>query len=115
MKQLKLDEQKILKKKFKANVQGYDSLEVDEFLDNIRNDYLTFALISKELEKLLTTNETLQKGILDLEAKNIVLTKRIKELESHVEKKGVTLELLKKVDKYERKLWQLGIDPKKIA
>lgn len=115
MKQLNLDEQKLLKKKFKANVKGYDALEVDLFLDLVRGDYLVIGQITSELQKALTTNETLQKRMLDLEARNIVLTKRVQELESHVEKKGVTLELLKKVDKYERKLWQLGIDPQKIG
>lgn len=115
MKRLILDEQKLLQKKFAANVKGYDALAVDEFLDIIRGDYILFSSITSELQKELAKMNALQKAVLDLEAKNIVLTKRVKELESHVERKGTTIELLKKVDKYERKLWQLGIDPKKVA
>ncbi len=115
MKRLILDEQKLLQKKFVANVKGYDALAVDEFLDIIRGDYILFHRITSELQKELAKVNALQKAVLDLEAKNIVLTKRVKELEKHVERKGTTIELLKKVDKYERKLWQLGIDPQKVA
>lgn len=45
----------ILNKQFHADIKGYNSLEVDEFLDLVMKDYQTFH------EKMKETSETMRK------------------------------------------------------
>lgn len=109
-----LDSDKLLKKKFSSKSGGYDALEVDLFLDDIRTDYVYFIALEKEAKVLLTKNEQLTTKNVNLEALNLQLTRKIKELERLLEKGGTTIENLRKIDKYERQLWSLGVDPSKV-
>lgn len=109
-----LDADKILKKKFKAKSGGYDALEVDEFFDLVRNDYESMLEIEKELKLLRLKNETQQAKIVNLEAQYIQYKKKVEELERLISKGGTAMENLRKIDKYERQLWKMGIDPSKL-
>ena len=42
---IQLNPQSILKKQFRTKMKGYDSDEVDSYLDTIISDYSTFALV----------------------------------------------------------------------
>lgn len=115
---LKLNSQDLLTKKFIGNVKGYDMDEVDQFLDIILEDYKNFESVLSEtnnkINVLKRDNESLKSQIRkkDLEisaqkSKNIYLNK---------DKSGSidNLELLKRCSTYEKKLYQLGVDPSKI-
>lgn len=108
------DADKILKKKFNAKNGGYDAYEVDVFFDLVREDYNFFLRRESEISALLKRNDRLIAKSVDLEALNLQLTRKISELERLVQKSGTTIENLRKIDKYERQLWALGIDPSKI-
>ena len=66
----KLTEKEILQKKFTRNVKGYDPLEVDVFLDEIREDYQAFE------RYMITTNAHLQ----DVESRHKALADINREL-----------------------------------
>lgn len=109
-----LDSDKILKKKFNAKNGGYDALEVDEFFDQVREDYELLLAEIKRLEKEVERFDKLNAKNVNLEALNLQLTRKVKELERLVAKGGTAMENLRKIDKYERQLWALGVDPSKI-
>jgi DivIVA domain-containing protein len=111
---IRMDAEKILKKKFKAKSGGYDALEVDEYLDLVREEYLVLMAKETELNHLLTKADKLTARNVDLEALNLQLTRKVAELERLVAKGGTTMENLRKIDKYERQLWALGVDPGKV-
>ena len=48
---IKLRPQDILEKNFKTDMRGYNAKEVDQFLDDIINDYEQFLEIINSLEK----------------------------------------------------------------
>ena len=47
---IQLNPQSILKKQFRTKMKGYDSDEVDSYLDTIISDYSTFATIIEDLQ-----------------------------------------------------------------
>ena len=83
-----LDSEKLLKKKFNAKNGGYDALEVDEFFDQVRSDYETFNAQIKELERQVKRFEQLNAKNVNLEALNLQLSRKVKELERLVAKGG---------------------------
>lgn len=113
-KKITLDSEKVLKKKFNPKSGGYDALEVDLFLDTIREDYTYFVVLEKEASQLLRKNEQLTAKNVNLEALNLQLTRKVNELERLIEKGGTSIDNLRKIDRYERQLWKLGIDPSKV-
>lgn len=108
------DEKFILNRKFTANVAGYDALEVDTLLDKVIQDYVVISKFYKEHQKIVQENEKLRKKVLDLEAKNSLLEKTITDSSVNTKTTGSNLELLQIINKYERYLWDKGIDPNKI-
>ena len=64
---IQLTPKKILNKEFKVDFKGYNSAEVDYFLDTILADYENFAKIiefaNKELEELENENKKLKEEI----------------------------------------------------
>ena len=113
-KKIVLDSDKVLKKKFNPKNGGYDALEVDTFLDVVREDYTYFVALEKEVSQLAKKNEQLTTKKVNLEALNLQLTRKVTELERLIEKGGTTIDNLRKIDRYERQLWALGIDPSKV-
>lgn len=110
----KFDDEKLLKKKFNPKNGGYDALEVDKFFDEVRQDYLLLVKLQEEYDQLASKNEQLTAKNVNLEALNLQLSRKVKELERLASKGGTAMENLRKIDKYERQLWALGVDPSKI-
>ncbi|WP_079530091.1 MULTISPECIES: cell division regulator GpsB [Halobacillus] len=54
-----LDGKTILEKDFKTSMRGYNQEEVDEFLDQVIQDYETF---NKEIDRLIQENDRLKKS-----------------------------------------------------
>ncbi len=109
-----LDDDKVLKKKFNPKNGGYDALEVDAFLDQVRADYFYFLDLSQQADIIRKKIDQLTSKNVDLEALNLQLSRRVKELERLLAKGGTSIENLRKIDRYERQLWALGVDPSKI-
>ena len=113
---LQLTAKEILRKTFTKDVKGYDSAEVDAFLDKVLNDYRlidsVMAANNTQIERLTKENQILK----------IQLSKKDAELSDNHNiflanpdtAKLDNLDLLKKISKYEKKLYQMGVDPSKI-
>lgn len=114
---LSLTSKEILNKEFTKNVKGYDPFEVDSFLDIILKDY---KIIDDVVLNLNEQNSELKKQIDNLN-KEVEYYKETKKAETksfqfniNENSKLDNLELLKKISAYERKLYDLGVDPSKI-
>lgn len=114
---LSLTSQEILDKKFNASQYGYDALEVDKYLDNVIKDYRIIEknkLISnQEYDDLLKRVKELKKENNELEIKVTSLEEKYGDLKD----KGVNesnIDLITTLRKYEKVLYKMGIDPKKI-
>ncbi len=116
-----LTEEKILNKKFKKDVKGYDALEVDKYLDLIMLDYKEFlneiSKLKDEIFVLRRENESLKADIRDKEtvisierSKQAVLEKN----KNYSSEQLDPIDLLQRCGKYEVKLHELGVDPSKI-
>lgn len=73
---VKLSPNNILKKQFKVKMKGYDQEEVDTYLDEIINDYETFAQIISslhekidQLEKQLATSTSNNQSVVEDDVK----------------------------------------------
>lgn len=58
---IQLNPQSILKKQFRTKMKGYDSDEVDSYLDAIISDYSTFATIIEDLQTQISDLKAQQK------------------------------------------------------
>ena len=58
---IQLNPQSILKKQFRTKMKGYDSDEVDSYLDTIISDYSTFATIIEDLQTQISELKAEQK------------------------------------------------------
>ncbi|HKL72913.1 MAG TPA: DivIVA domain-containing protein [Candidatus Onthovivens sp.] len=114
----KLKEEDILNKKFKANVKGYDCDEVDAFLDLVLSDYNLINELDNSLDDQLITlkrdNEGLKAQIRDLEQKLELISAGFKVDSNGVYSSLDNLELLQRCGRYEKKLYDLGVNPSKI-
>ncbi|CAM3575031.1 DivIVA domain-containing protein [Erysipelothrix sp. HDW6B] len=70
----KLTQDMILNKEFHVDFKGYSALEVDQFLDDVLNDYAMFETLLKEQhERLMKYEESLaqqRKMLLEYEGKS---------------------------------------------
>jgi len=116
----KLTKQNILQKRFKADVKGYDALEVDRFLDEICEDYerietfLSQSLpelhdVKVQLEKLKERFHALEMEHAELKEKASVIDKN-----KTVEINQDNFNLYRRIGLLEKELYKLGIDPNKI-
>lgn len=117
-KKLKLNSEEILNKVFSASYIGYDSLEVDDFLDSIIDDYV---YIEKEMSILAKQNEVLERKISSLENANklleVELTKYKNRFDGISENTSVSsenIQYLKRINTLEKYLFEHGIDINKI-
>ena len=108
----------ILNKKFKQAPNVYDPDEVDNFLDKILEDYRN---IDKEIDglnaniiSLKRDNETLKASLRDKEQIISVQKSKNIALMSNHQSSLDNLELLQRCSAYERKLYELGVDPNKV-
>lgn len=94
---IKLSAKKILDKDFKTGIRGYSQDEVDQFLDEIINDYENFEkallkkqeeinLLKQELEQAESTRRTKAAPATSagVGATNYDILKRVANLEKHV-------------------------------
>lgn len=99
MENVNLTPKDIVNKHFKQKMRGYDSIEVDEFLDDVIQDYETYA---KENQRLQMENDRLLKKVDELTKQvavgktgtttrpasnastNMDILKRLSNLERHV-------------------------------
>lgn len=118
-KKVLLSYQDVLNFKFNPSKNGYNPLEVDTFLDDVLdtidskdkkiNDLeKQVELLSEKTKELANENRKLEKDFYLFKEKY----KNIKD--SDFVENANTLEMIKKINLYERKLFELGQDPKKI-
>lgn len=85
---IQLTPKKILNKEFKVDFKGYNSAEVDYFLDTILTDYENFAKIieiaNKELEELENENKKLKAEIAQLSRDKSVAEESVQNLEEQL-------------------------------
>lgn len=108
------DDNQILNHKFAPANKGYDALEVDRFFDKVIKDYQEFKKVTNNLARLETKYQTTYSQKLDLEARLIAVEKRMKEYEKIKDAHQDNFENIKRIAAYEKFLWSLGYDPKKI-
>lgn len=125
-----LSEKDILNKKFSKDIKGYDSEEVDLFLDQVIHDYVVFQ---KEIGALNAEVNSLKGEKIRLEEKSnssdvLTLKKRIHQLElenasyknkfnglQDVDNANIeNIDYIKRIRELENFLWQLGFDPKTL-
>lgn len=115
---LNLTSQDILNKQFKPSKSGYDSYEVDEFLDNIINDYRlvekNMLLKKKQYDDLLKQFHEIKEQKDKLEIKNRSYEDKLKDINDTSKVTIDNIDLIKKIDRYERFLWKQGINPNNI-
>ncbi|HBP44237.1 MAG TPA: hypothetical protein DD621_06240 [Clostridiales bacterium] len=113
---LQLTSKDILNKEFSKDVKGYSANEVDSFLDKVLHDYRMIDGVVKGLEsqliELKKQNQTLR---LEISKKDAELSGNHNQFLANPDIVHLdNLDLLKKISKYEKKLYQMGVDPSKI-
>ncbi len=115
---LRLTSKDILNKKFKSSPNGYNPEDVDTFLDKILEDYRDIDKeidnLNAQLVSLKRDNEALKSGLREKEQVISIQKSKNIALRSNHESSLDNLELLQKCGAYERKLYELGVDPSKI-
>ncbi len=113
---LQLTSKEILNKTFTKDVKGYSANEVDTFLDKVLSDYRMIDSVVKGLEtqinELRHSNQSLKVELSKKEAELKGNHNQISFDQNNVHLDN--LELLQKISKYEKKLYQMGVDPSKI-
>ena len=110
----------ILNKKFKADVKGYDALEVDQFLDLICEDYECIeAFLTNDLPKLNLAEQQikdLKARLRQLELDNAELKEKTSVLDKNTtsEINHDNYKLYRRIGILEKELYKLGIDPNKL-
>ena len=116
--QLKLSSKEILEKKFPGTPRGYNPLLVDEYLDEIIKDYLTIennALLPiEEVDKLKKQNESLKEKVKELEIENGKYKARLANIKESDNVSSDNMDLVKKINKYEKFLFNHGFNPNNI-
>lgn len=108
------DDNQILNHKFAPANRGYDALEVDRFFDLVLKDYHEIKKVLADYKKLNLKYQQSYEQKLDLEAKLIALEKRMKDFDKIKDEHHDNFENIKRLAAYEKFLWSLGYDPKKI-
>lgn len=115
---LTLTAKEILDKSFPGVPRGYDPLLVDEFLDKIIKDYVTVENnVLDELSviaKLTQEVEKLKKEKQDLEIENGKYKERFSNIKATDNVTADNIDLIKKINKYEKFIYQMGYNPKNI-
>ncbi len=115
---LTLSSKEILEHIFPGAPRGYDPLKVDEFLDIVLRDYVeienNFLMKKEEIDALNQKVETLKKEKQKLE----IELGRYKERFSNIKiTDNVTtdnIDLIKKINKYEKFIYKMGYNPNTI-
>lgn len=115
---LTLTAKEILDKSFPGVPRGYDPLLVDEFLDKIIKDYVTVENNvldeASVIAKLTQEVEKLKKEKQDLEIENGKYKERFSNIKATDNVTADNIDLIKKINKYEKFIYQMGYNPKNI-
>jgi DivIVA domain-containing protein len=129
---LELTSKAICNKKFIKDVKGYNPDEVDAFLDQVIQDYVTFSQYKKESEAmkegLAKQIQALQKDKNTLEGEKQTLYSQKRQLEIdnaslHNRLDGIkpgdkptaeNVEYITRVNQLEDFLWSIGYDPRTL-
>ena len=115
---ISLNPKLILTKVFTGNVKGYDSEEVDEFLDIVVKDYVAFEDYNKEFQKYIVDLETQLRKVKEansaLEVENARLKQRVDGIKDSDSVSSTNIDLLQRISRLEKALYKLGVDPTKI-
>lgn len=110
--------QSLLDLQFSKNVKGYDAYQVDVALDKVLDDYRFYEKFYNEAKEYIAKLESdIKKYRDEIREKDIELSKVTKRIEGIKDNQNVSTEnmdLLQKIDAYERVLYSKGIDPTKI-
>ena len=98
----------ILDKQFTIKPKGYDAEEVDDFLDQVIEDYKMFENLENQLKTEVKTNSFLRKQLGDLELENEILNKKLGEYRYSSSKGDFgNIELLKKISELEAEIYEI--------
>ncbi len=115
---LRLDANKIYHKEFTGTKPGYDSLQVDTFLDIVIKDYESFELYlkesQKEIEDLKNRIDLLKASLQELQTENASLKNKLSGIAKNADAAINNLELLKRISALEKALAKAGINPTAI-
>ncbi len=118
---LKLSASEINSKEFQAKDGGYDSLQVDRYLDLIVNDYIAFEQyenLTKKLyanyDELVKTCEIYKTKLSESEYQRTLLQEKVEALKQNEGSATSNIELLQRISTLEQALYNLGKDPSKI-
>lgn len=116
-----LNKEAILNKQFIPSYKGYDTNDVDEFLDLVLKDYSQIDEIVKKNDETISTlkreNESLKSSLRDLKREQELVGLKITSKKQNLDYTPSSidnLELLKRCAMYEKKLYSLGVDPSKL-
>lgn len=118
--QLDITSDDILGKKFRADVKGYDALEVDQFLDRVLVEFRKYeTFVTEQLPSLLKAGsqlETLKQQHQALEIELAVIKDKFAGLSKNdtVTINQNNLELHRRISALEKALYKLGQDPNKV-
>ena len=108
----------LLNLKFKKNVKGYDAYHVDSTLDKVISDLRYYENFYKEAKDYIAELESKFKTLRDKNSElEVQISGMKKTIEAIKNKKGANfdnIQLYEKIDKYERYLFKMGVDPTKI-
>lgn len=115
---ISLNAKTILMKVFTANVRGYDPDEVDDFLDQVAKDYASFETYYGDSQKYIADLETQLRRYKDeiatSELERARLKNRVEGIKDSDSVTSANIEYLQRIDRLEKALWKLGVDPSKI-
>lgn len=118
---LKLSASEINSKEFQAKNGGYDSLQVDRYLDLIVNDYIAFEQYENSTKKLyanydelVKTCEIYKNKLSESEYQRTLLQEKVEVLKQNEGNATSNIELLQRISTLEQALYNLGKDPSKI-
>ena len=112
-----LSVESILKKVFRDNVKGYDPDEVDEFLDLVVKDYVSFERYRKQMGSYVVELENhLRKSREEnrkYELENAMMKQRLTGIKDTDVVTTSNIELLQRIRKLENLIYRMGGDPTK--
>lgn len=98
----------ILDKEFIIKPKGYDAEQVDDFLDQIIEDYKVFEALDNQLKTINKTNSLLRKQLSDLELENEILNKKLGEYKASTSNANLgNIDLLKKISDLEQEIYEI--------
>lgn len=104
---IQLSPKKILNKQFQIDFKGYSATEVDYFLDTVKEDYETFAMMLNEsydqIERLENEVESLKVKLNQLEKERMIQQDNMKSMEENL---SSNVDLLKRISSLEREVYK---------